>query len=130
MFKAFLIVALVLCINTNEVVEHDLSKDLRPLWNSIQCIINSEIVHATIKDFVGLVKHREWANLIVYIPEKYPTLKGEINRCLNGGAVQLGYNLDFLRCLAYFPYPYCVQYLPEDFVETLSQDKLVVEIFK
>ena len=117
MLKAFIVVALVLCINTSEVVEQDLSKDIRPLWTTIQCIINSEKVQTTAKDVLGLIKQREWLDIIEYIPKKYPTLKGEVRRCINGGEVQLGYSLDYLRCIRFYPLPYCVKYLPPDYID-------------
>lgn len=117
MIKAFIIVALVLCINTNEVVEQDLMKQIRPLWKTIQCIINSEKIRTTAKDLFQIIKQRDWMELLEYIPKQYPTLKGEVNRCINRGEVRLGYNLDFRRCLIYYPYPYCAKYLPTDYLD-------------
>ena len=117
MLKAFIVVALVLCINTSEVVEQDLSKDIRPLWTTIQCIINSEKVQTTAKDVLGLIKQREWFDIIEYVLKKYPTLKGEVRRCINGGDAQLGYNIDYIRCITYYPPPYCVKFLPPEFID-------------
>lgn len=117
MLKAFIIAALVLCISTNEVVEQDLTKDFLPWENKINCIINSELVRTTVTDLFELIKGRQWFDIVEYLFKRYPTLRGEIKRCITGADVQLGYNLDYLHCIRFYPPPYCMKFLPPEYLD-------------